>query len=298
METVSLSGRGLSGKFNPKSHEPQPSNSEIQDSNTPEGFTISYLRRIPELHLLASRIVEYAYKSQFREQRRQTRSASQPLSGKPAAASSRPNRSLNAIASLPDAQLLRRKIKTLFVRTIQELHRDGAVIISFGACRSVPSSDVQFLPDTPHIWKENNASRIDSTHYDPESIFPRRDDPEDELSEPDDNEDAYIPLTRELLCVKVTDTIMTMCRASTLTRLKYAVPGDSPSYDGKLRPPSPGEIANWLAREEEWRQVGELVVLDALQQLRDLDVVYKVPQGRWQIKAEYLRNQRRLSLSA
>lgn len=90
--------------------------------------------------------------------------------------------------------------------------------------------------------------------------------------------------------MKVISTLVTMHRASVQMRVKYSVLGDSPLYDGKIQSPSPGEIANWLARDEGWCQVGELVVLDSLRYLRDMDIVYKVNDGRWQIKAEYLRN--------
>jgi len=300
METLSLSGLRLSTASIPlSSSQTPPTSLESESLDTPDSFTISYLRRVPELYLLASRIVKYAYKAHFKEQQRQAKSASQPCPSKPGGPFSFPNRSLNGMSSLLDPHHLRRKIKTLYVRTIQELHRDGAVILTFGRCRPIPSDESGFLPDMPDIWKETDASRADSKSYcDRDPIFPMRGDSEEELSEPEDNEDGYIPLTRELLCMKVTDAIITMHRASTQMRIKYSVPGDNPLYHGKIRPPSPGEIAIWLAREDEWRQVGELVVLDALQHLRELDVVYKVAQGRWQIKAEYLRNQRRLNLAA
>jgi hypothetical protein len=208
-----------------------------------------------------------------------------------------PNKSLNAMPSLPDNRYLRRKIKTLFLRTIQELYRDGAIILAPGGNNRIHTRNSCFFPDTPHIWKETKATRFEKSYGDLDTVWPTGSGPEEEFSEPDDNEDAYIPLTRELLCIKITDTMKAMHYASKEMRLKVAIPGDSPIYDGKCRPPSPGEIANWLTREEEWRQVGELVVLDALQRLRELEVVHQVPHGRWQISAEYLRNERKLNLS-
>jgi hypothetical protein len=145
-----------------------------------------------------------------------------------------------------------------------------------------------------HIWKESHADRLHSRSLrDHVFLLPTPEDNHDdeEFSEPENGEDAYLPLTRELLCMKVVNALVNMQRASIQMRLKYAVPGDSPLYDGKIRPPSPGEIANWLARNEEWRQVGELPVVDALRHLHEMDVVYKVVHGRWQIQAEYLRHQ-------
>jgi len=255
-----------------------------------QGFTISYLRHVPELNELASRIVKAAYKAQYREQKRQASSSTQICRDRTNL--SFHTMSIRDVPPPPDAEVLRRKTITLFTRTIQELYRDGSVVLWFGPRR--PELRRGDILDTTHIWKESRTACSTSRSLQERSISSPTADhtfEDGESSDPeDDNEDAYVPLTRELRCMKVISTLVTMHRASVQMRVKYSVLGDSPLYDGKIQSPSPGEIANWLARDEGWCQVGELVVLDSLRYLRDMDIVYKVNDGRWQIKAEYLRN--------
>lgn len=251
-----------------------------------EGITISYLRRVPELNHLASRIVASAYKARYKEQRKLARSSMQSCRKSFGKATST-NESLQRLPRQIDPLELRRKVKTLFIRTVQELHRDGSIVLSSGVRRALPQTESGFVLETRQIWKVGHRDSLPSTLSDQDTQqteYENRD-----FSEPEDGEDAYLPLTQDLLCMKVADALVAMHRSSVQMRVRYSVPGDSPLFDGKIRPPSPGEISIWLSREEEWRQVGELLVIDALRHLCDLNVVYKVPHGRWQIQAEHLR---------
>lgn len=255
------------------------------DDDRPKGFTLSYLRRVPELSDLSLRTVAAERKRRAREERKREKEK-----GTRPGSSSTSSRKENEGAVKTESD--RTKSKRLFEWALRVLAKEGTVVLWDG-----PSWEVEpVTTSTPkihdHLWRSRTgdaSSRTILTDSQSASITCTtiKEDSDDELSDPDPTEDIYISVTIPLLAEKVAETILAMECASLRDRQKYAVPGDDPCkaygrYPAtKPRPPSPGEIVRWIARDVGWAHIGERAVLEALELLESQDRVDKAGGGRW-----------------
>ena len=106
-----------------------------------------------------------------------------------------------------------------------------------------------------------------------------RDEDEDgELSDPPEEEDAYIPLTPAYLC-KVVEGAITAVQARPPPRAP-----DGRKMAGPAPGPTPDEIVDHLhRRDERWLRVGVWAVKDALDWGRQQGRVWCIGDNRWEI---------------
>ena len=173
------------------------------------GFTLSYLRRVPALAEMALAVV---HAERIRRGNgaltSQGKSQSSLASSLASTSSARSTSQRNQNSSEPSSA----KAKRLFIKTIRDLHNEGSIIIWCGRIR--PYS---------HVLHENNkhcfgrqsqtlgedapgSSSIPSYPSTSQSSFQREED-EGELTEPEDEEEAYLSVRPETIAPLITAAI-------------------------------------------------------------------------------------------
>lgn len=264
------------------------------------GFTLSYLRRVPELAEMARRVVKAEAKRRAREERKLKSVQSQhpPLRGKnpsPTLRSTLPSKGSSSSRSVNEP--IAPKMKRLFQWSIVKLYEEGSIVLWDGAVRPLSLHDQG--RETSGLWKVNSTMGADSTMFSSVSSTSfgssrvgtgdgHVDDDEGYISDPpaDGDEEAYIPLTPEHLAPHVEKAISTlMARSRTTT-----IPTPHSHLRSKMQAPAPlpgptkEEITIFLRRKDgRWARVGDWVVEDALELLRREDRVWCVGKGRWEL---------------
>ncbi|KAJ2925277.1 hypothetical protein H1R20_g11818, partial [Candolleomyces eurysporus] len=180
---------------------------DANSTQTTRGYTVSYLRRVPELVLLATRVAKQETRL-ARKQEKEKKSAASSSSSATKSTTARSSRARNPTS---------KDIKRLFLRAVNDLYREGSIVI--WDCPAYPCNDAAFA-DTFFLWKPmtTHASGILSLSYASScadttaassilghSTFPRStsgaarppavpEDGDGDLSDPDPNEDVYIEL--------------------------------------------------------------------------------------------------------
>lgn len=236
------------------------------------GFTLSYLRRVPELSDMAKRVVKAEAKRKAREERKNAKEAS--AKGKAVAQS-------NKSEVAKGKERIGPKMKRLFEWAIVKLYLEGSIILWEGPVRTFsPRSTLDI--GTSGLWKANSSTNTsmgaDSTVFSSVGGVTQADDDEDEgeLSDPRDDEEAYISLMPSYFAPHVEKAIKDfMVRAAEIERLKR--PGGVPG-------PTKEEITLFLRRmDERWVKVGDWAVGDALDVLVKQGKVVMVGRGRWEL---------------
>lgn len=263
----------------PKQSKPvklKPQSVSSAHATQPEirGFTLSYLRRVPELSHLAYAVVHKEVKTRAREARRRETEADRAgltvVRGRPVGL--RQGHELKESTG--------RKVKRLFGWAVRELRYEGAVIVQDA------DAAVWRGPPSRGIWKpiEANAS-LDKTALSAGDAFSSSatvtsfdisnglDEDQGELSDPSPNEESYIPLTSSLLYVPIEKAIQALCERKKRQLLKERQSLSGPASRAVQNfnaPPGPTaeEIRKYLQQvDDRWMYVGEYVVKDALKEL-------------------------------
>jgi len=254
----------------------------INTMNPPlRGFTLSYLRRVPELSDMARRVCKAEAKRRERDARRrakeaasssksQNRSRSQVSQAKSSSSSSTP--------VLDKENSTSARMKRLFKWAILQLVSEGSVVVWSGP--TFPCSVI--LEDgSKSLWKHSvSSSSANTTVNSDVSLFSTAssrsettdEEEEIEISDPESNEEAYISLFPEYLAVEVETAIRAMTAA--------AVRSGSRSRSA-LKTTKEG-ILTYLQRDDRWRRVGEWSVEEALEYLKD-DGRAVVDRGVWRL---------------
>jgi len=269
-----------------------------------QGYTLSHLRRVPELALLAKRVVQAEAKRRSREERKKEKEKAQSHKPGPIS-SSRAAASTNARMG-SDSERLGPKIKRLFRFAIRELYQDGSIILWDGPTRKLPSSSPSpslgtffreyqsQLVSAHRLWKSNtststaggNSTVLSSLSEYSATIAEEDDDDDGELSDPPPTEESYIPLTTPYLSRAleryITDFTSSKSSSSTTSRptsLVLAKPKKGP------RPgPTPAELLAFMQRRDEtWARVGEWVVKEALEFGKAEGRVWCIGDNRWEV---------------
>ncbi|THV07917.1 hypothetical protein K435DRAFT_959384 [Dendrothele bispora CBS 962.96] len=247
------------------------------------GFTLSYLRRVPELSDMARRVCKAETKRREREARKKAREAnsnksqsrsrsqiSQPSSKSTAASNSVVQDKENSTSA---------RIKRLFRWAILRLIEDGSIVIWPGPaypCSTVPGNSIH----NTLLWKySSSSSSANSTLNSDASLFSAAssrssttipdDDEEIVISDPDSDEEAYVSLFPEYLAIEVEAAIRSMtARAQARS-------------SSSLRTTKQG-ILSFLQRDDRWRKVGEWSVEEALEYLQD-DGRAVIDKGLWRL---------------
>lgn len=229
------------------------------------GFTLSYLRRVPELNEMARRVVKAEAKRRARE-------------AKKAVVESGGGHARTQRQDL-DSKKLAMKMKSLFKWAIIQLVQEGSIIIWDGPQR--PYLDAANL-DASSLWSSNSSSNstlgvngsLFSTAGGPTQSRIEDDLEENDLSDPGEDEEAYVPLTPALLSEPVRVAIRAICEAATKAR--------RPGQRSPIGATKEG-ILSFLRKDDLWRRLGEWNVEDTLEYLKTERKVWNIGPGIWDL---------------
>jgi hypothetical protein len=225
--------------------------------NTPpiSGFTLSHLRRVPELALLAGRVVHAETKRRARADRE---------AQKTKANGAQSSKSKPVSHAIKPADAPRLKIKRLFSWAVLKLYEEGSIVLWDGPVRPLPAPVPVLLPlrtdlstSTSGLWKTANSSLLSSANS---TMFSSTSGssskflvPEEDgyLSDPPphEEEEAYISLTPALLAGPVREVMCTKGLRG-----------------GKTVKMGADEITRRLRRgDERWARVGAWAVEEAME---------------------------------
>jgi len=227
------------------------------------GLTMSYLRRVPELRLLAERIVAAGDKKK-RQEARQARdlAKSQGLPIPPKTEDSKSRAST------------RERTKRLFRQAIIKLCDEGSIILWDGPCQVW---NAERDSNSSRLWHTNATvdTTVSSVGVSTVGGDSHLEDLQDhEMSEPDPKEESYVSLTPAHLGKYVEEVIKEMCSR----KEKAREPGPRGS-----KGPTLTEIRSRLKADGRWRSIGECAVAEALQWLKEEERVWEVGGGHWEL---------------
>ena len=226
------------------------------------GLTMSYLRRVPELGLLAERIVaaeDKKKRQEARQARREATSRGLPSPPKADDTKSRTN--------------TRERTKRLFRQAIIKLCDEGSFVLWDGPRRVWGTEqDASSCLWHTNTSKDKTVSSVGVSSTVGDSYL--EDSQDHKMSEPDPKEESYVSLTPALLGKYVEKAIEEMCSR------KEKVRGS-----GHWGPKGPrlSEILSRLKVDGRWRRIGECAVVEALQWLKDEERVWEVGGGHWEL---------------
>lgn len=233
------------------------------------GFTLSYLRRAPELAEMARRVVKAEAKRRYRDERKIAKSATQR------AGRSQIPGSTNSTNKTQSNEPIRFKVKRLFISAIRDLHKEGSIVLCDGLVR--PCVDETF--PTSGLWKSNastSTAGADSTVLTSISGISQIDDEDEgELSDPEPNEEAYIPLTPSFLAQQVERVILSLTTA--------LVSKDAGGRQRQITKPTKEQILRCLRGDDRWRTVGMWAIEEALELLRNEGRAWSTGGGMWEL---------------
>ncbi|TFY62684.1 hypothetical protein EVJ58_g3709 [Rhodofomes roseus] len=190
------------------------------------GFTLSHLRRVPELMILARRVVDEEGRRRAKEEReRQKAGPTNTTSKQRQVQPARP----------PEHKT--KKTKRLFQFAIRQLYEEGSIVLWDGPTRPLPREDADSTQLPGPLWKANSSTASAMTA----SSIGDEDDP-GQLSDPSPTEEAYISLTPEVLAGIVQRAIKECIEAAAARRSKHRH-GGRPRADvdptAPFAPPAP-----------------------------------------------------------
>ena len=238
---------------------PPTTTSTATTITSPRGFTLSYLRRVPELSLLARKVTEAEAKRRAREEMKKAKEAAEAVSG----TTSNRSRSSKSIP-IPEDRLAG-KMKRLFEWAIRALHKEGSIVLWDGPVHPCTSMAAD---DTSRLWKANNSTTsnmtANSTLFSSSSLagFTQLEDDDGYLSDPKEGEEAYSPVTPGYLTEHVEKA------------MKGIRPTGQITIDGILRA---------LKKDDRWRNLGSWSVGDTLELMCKHGRLRELGHGRWDL---------------
>ncbi|KAJ3009745.1 hypothetical protein NUW54_g2692 [Trametes sanguinea] len=128
-----------------------------EDDSQVYGYTLSHLRRVPELALLARRIVKAEAHRREKEERKKAKSAS---------SKTQPN-GANSTSTL-DAKAQAAAMKRLFRQAIRTLFQEGSIVLWDGPTRPLPQPSLDPLVHSSFssaLWKANTSTSSPHSPY-------------------------------------------------------------------------------------------------------------------------------------
>ncbi|KAF9477809.1 hypothetical protein BDN70DRAFT_861244 [Pholiota conissans] len=252
---------GLGYPDNPSfASEPPPSQARPEQRR---GFTLSYLRRVSELSLLASRIIDAVSKRRIRAELKEMKANGLPLPRK------MPSSKLSP-------EIKHARMKELFCFAIKQLSKEGSIIIWDGPIRRCPDASVEGVS---RLWKANTSasttagnSTLFSTTLGASLLAEGDDDDEGALSDPQPGENAYVSLTPEFMANHVEEAIKSVVERKEAKGNPYA---------GAAK----DEVLKELKGDDRWRRLGSWMVDDALKNLKEDERAYTSKDGHWHLTA-------------
>ncbi|TFK84901.1 hypothetical protein K466DRAFT_654526 [Polyporus arcularius HHB13444] len=271
------------------------SDDESDDDNQMYGYSLSHLRRVPELSLLARRVVKADAHRRHKEERQKAK-AKGSRSQQPSASSASSASASHATTDAP----LGPAIKRLFKQAIRTLFSEGDIVLWNGPVHPLPAPALDpFLPSSSGLWKVNASTTSVATSVSSSASASRYEqwDEDEVLSDPAPDEEAYVPLTPAYFSRVLEGAIRTIMAESAssgeATPKKPASRGTSlierlRAQEKACAGPPPGptkeELLVWLRRSDErWARVGEWTVAEALEWGKQEGRVWCVGKGRWEV---------------
>ncbi|KAA1475219.1 hypothetical protein DENSPDRAFT_883391 [Dentipellis sp. KUC8613] len=241
------------------------------------GFTLSYLRRVPELAGLARRVVRAETRRRAKEEREREKGNSQKRT-------QTQDRSIFRSQRAPEATAA--KTKRLYVWAIRKLYEEGSIVLFEG-----PTYVIEVAAEVSALWKAGRSADASSTSlFSVRSTATHGDDEEEELSEPSPTEESYIPLTPAYLGPYV-EVALKALAAHPPSHAHGHVQVKNPY--ARRSGPSHGmgftkeEVTGWLGRSSgRWERVGSWTVQEALGWLEGEGRVWCLSEkdgGRWEV---------------
>ncbi|KAG6907972.1 hypothetical protein DXG01_006697 [Tephrocybe rancida] len=246
-------------------HPPPRASAVARGSPGMKCFTLSYLRRVPELADMAQRVVKAVTKRRLREERQKAKEAA-AVAASVSRSSSSTHPSTSSRTSTSSTQTEGKsgpRIKRLFQATIVQLLREGSIVLWDGPTHTCPTADVP-KEQTSGLWKANLTSvSADSTVFSTTSVSMAGDDEEElVLSDPEANEEAYVPLSPGFLAGVVEEAIGKLTRA---LKVFDARKGKEVTKCGTTT--KEGILAH-LRKDDRWRYLSEWNIGEALDVLK------------------------------
>ncbi|OJT14273.1 hypothetical protein TRAPUB_9133 [Trametes pubescens] len=231
------------------------------------GYTLSHLRRVPELSLLARRVVHAEAHRRAKEERKKAKAdteCSQSRS-KPKSSSTHASTSTSASAStapkggsketdLTDPKAAAAATKRLFRQAIRTLFQDGSIVLWDGPIRPLPAPALDpLIPSSfsSALWKANASTASSASASASASMsasttasssrtsrsFPAYDEWDEDapLSDPEPSEEAYVPLTPVYFARVLERAIATLVAEASAAP---AVSGDATPKPAQRKAPS------------------------------------------------------------
>lgn len=239
------------------------------------GCTLSFLLRVPELAVLARRVVEAEVR------RREKTRRPQPDTANPNPAAKRKGLASSTEGSAP-------KAKRLFSWAIRKLYQDGSIILWDGPVLSPP--DPHAVLDSSMLYRSTLLD--DSCHSSTTlRLGSQSADHVEDLSDPPSDEEAYASLSTLYLATQVERAIRSLTASQTRQKGKTESTSLGPAVARKRHLPLPGptsdDITNHLKRgDDRWKRINVWAVQEALEWLRDNDRAWCVSEddgGRWEL---------------
>ncbi|KIL62748.1 hypothetical protein M378DRAFT_165413 [Amanita muscaria Koide BX008] len=260
-----LTPRQRNGTNTPRPHV------EPRESESHRGFTLSYLRRVPELADLARRVVLAEAKRRSREQRKKENE-------RRSTSTARKSASVAATHDVPKEKL-GPKMKRLFEWAIVQMLREGSMVLWDGPMRTCDGST---RAELSRLWKTSTSIStsvgVDSTVFSRScGVVP---DIIEEVSEPEVEEEGYMPITPLFLGNYVETAIRELASTTgetgtkPVSKLRVTRGPTGAAKEGILRR---------LHRDDRWRYIGEWQVEDALEYLQGEKRAWCIGQDRWEL---------------
>ncbi|KAH8103097.1 hypothetical protein BXZ70DRAFT_889668 [Cristinia sonorae] len=255
------------------------------------GYTLSHLRRVPELHLLARRVVLAEAKRRSREERAKLKASQGQIasSSKVKLPSSVPTSGSRGPGKGKEGEPVGQKMKRLFRFAVRQLFEEGSIILWDGPIRPLPAPQgtvPSFLSTINASSSQNRLWKGDNTVLSSVSDASGLDDP-GEISDTPPGEESYIPLTTPYLSRIIEQTISEIistpsaASSSTVSSKLWAL---SITKSAPRPGPTASEILAYLRRRDErWERVGEWAVRDALDWGKEQGRVWCIGDGRWEL---------------
>ncbi|TFK20888.1 hypothetical protein FA15DRAFT_598905 [Coprinopsis marcescibilis] len=259
---------------------------DAQRSQNPpptQGYTLSYLRRVPELAFLAKRVLRQEMrnaKKVAKERQSQARTSTSKSKQPPPPSSSTSSKQRELKPTAKD-------VKRLFSNSLIELYHEGSIVFWTGPVR--PCSELQDRANTTAMWKSNTTNRTfdgderANTTAGFTSIFGHSrsginismDDvgEDDVLSEPNSNEEAYVSLKIPLLADHIAD-ILPKVKAASRGKAETAAP-----YAGVEL----NRLVGYMRKDDQWRYVRRDSVGEALELLESEGRAYSLKKDAWDV---------------
>lgn len=240
-------------------------------------FTLGYLRRVPSLAEMARAVVRAERKRRDKMARKLANEGE--LGESQSKASSLDEKSRRGRkCDEPHGEPTGKKTKRLFKKAIRELFEDGSVVLTEG--RHVRPWTDAYREDTSFMWKVSSSASTatQSSTCSSASGTILGSVEEEELSEPDSNEEGYLPATPAVMSSFVEEAIRKLSArigegASTSRSFRRSKAAHSP--------PTVEDITEHLRRDARLAYVSQLTVEDTLEGLKKEERVYRAGGGRW-----------------